>query len=73
MVNVVEIENLFDVDFHNDLDMNSMKTKEDKDMDLRFQIKFLWNKKIDFLHWQLLECFISSPILEQINCKQSYV
>jgi len=41
MVNVVEIENLFDVDFHNDLDMNSMKTKEDKDMDLRFQINFL--------------------------------
>jgi hypothetical protein len=41
MVNVVEIENLFDADFHNDLDMNSMKTKEDKDMDLRFQINFL--------------------------------
>jgi hypothetical protein len=35
MVNVVDIEDLFDVDYHNDLDINSRETKNDKYIYLR--------------------------------------
>ncbi len=39
MVNVVDIEDLFDVDYHNDLDINSRETKNDKDIYLRLENK----------------------------------
>jgi len=39
MVNVVDIEDLFDVDYHNDLDINSRETKDDRDIYLRLENK----------------------------------
>lgn len=45
MVNVVEIENLFDLDFHNHLDINSKKTTDDKDIGLKFLNQFLMKSK----------------------------
>jgi len=39
MVNVLDIEHLFDVDYHNDLDINSKETKDDKYIFLRLENK----------------------------------
>jgi hypothetical protein len=51
MVNVLEIEDLFDVYHHNDLDMNSKKTKADKDIYLTIIKKiFMKSKKNSYVH-----------------------
>lgn len=41
MDNVLVIEHLFHVYYHNDLDMNSKVTKKDKDIFLRFKFNYL--------------------------------